>query len=72
MADREPGFYWLHRRRTATTHGPNPTIAYWSGEEWQFIGSLSMVGNDEPDDWGVVFSECFDVLGLVGEPQAAA
>jgi hypothetical protein len=60
---REPGFYWLRDLRKARE--TNPTIAYWTGGAWEFIGSDWTMADDDEDLDGVRFGDRFAVLDRV-------
>lgn len=64
---RAPGFYWLRSKRNRA--GPNPFVAYWDGDDWQFIGSLYIVSDDELDDDGEMVMDRYIVVGRVAEPS---
>lgn len=52
---RGPGFYWM--RRPQESSAPNPFVAYWNGQSWEFVGSLYMLDDDDQALKG------FEVLG---------
>lgn len=75
MTDRPPGFYWLRDKGAKAmarreSLSPNPSVAYWSGVDWEFIGSDWNMAEDDEDLNGVSFRDRFEVVGdALNPPQ---